>query len=183
MSPQAYQSRRRTVLVTPRLQVWVPLVFSAVVLLGGALFAWLIYRGAREALWAASLQGHFRFNTPYDIVGHQMVRQLAALFAVVVTASIAAFLVLVRRIRAGLLRLVETLRLSREGDLSTPTNAPGIRDLGVFGSQLDAIRGHTLGQIEGIREEVGILRKEPLPPEEFQLRWDRLKEAVGRIVP
>lgn len=183
MSPLAYQNRRRTVLVNPRLQVWVPLVFSAVVLLGGALFAWLVYRGAREALWGASLQGHFRFDTPYDIVSHRMVRQLAALFAVVFVASAAAFLILVRRIRAGLLRLVETLRMSGEGDLSTPTNVPGIRDLGLFGSQLDAIRGHTLGQIEGIREEAGILRKEPLPPEEFQLRWDRLRDAIGRIVP
>lgn len=183
MSSLSPHNRRRTVLVIPRLQVGVPLVFSAVVLLGGALFAWLTYRGAREALWAASLQGHFRFETPYEIVSKEMVRQLAALFVAVVLASIAAFLLIVRRIRAGMLRLVETLRMSGEGDLSTPTNAPGLRDVAIFGNQLDAIRGHTLGQIGEIREEIGILRKEPLSPEEFQLRWDRLKDAIGRIVP
>ena len=183
MSPLPYRSRRRTVLVSPRLQIGTALVFSAVVLLGGALFAWFLYRGSREALWAASFQGHFRGGTPYEILSGQVVRQLAVLFAAVTAAAVAAFVLLVLRIRAGMARLTEVLRMSGEGDLSSPANAPGLREVAIFGTQLDAVRSHTLGQIGEIREEVGVLRKEPFSPEEFQLRWDRLKVAIGRIVP
>lgn len=183
MTPFSPQSRRRTVLINPRLQIGTALVFTAVVFLGSALFAWLIYRGAREAFWAASIQGHYRFDTPYQVVGPQVVRQLIALFVVVAASSIVTFLMLIRRIRVGMVRLREVLRMSGEGDLSSPTNAPGLRDVAIFGKQLDTVRGYTLDRIREIREEVEVLRKEPLSPEEFQERWYRVKEKIGRIVP
>jgi len=183
MTPLPHQNRRRTVLINPRLQIGTALVFTAVVFLGGALFAWVMYRGSREALWAASIQGHFRFDTPYQIVSDQMVRQLITLFAVVAVAGILTFLLLIQRIRAGMIRLRTVLRMSGEGDLSSPTNAPGLQDVAIFGKQLDSAREYTLGQILEIRAEVEILRKEPLSPEEFQERWDRVKEKIGRVVP
>lgn len=183
MSPFPHRSRGRTVLISPRLQIGTALVFTAVVFLGGALFAWIIYRGSREALWAASFRGHFRFDTPYQVVSDQVVRQLAALFAVVAGAGILTFLLLVRRIRAGMTRLREVLRMSGEGDLSTPTNAPGLRDVAIFGKQLDAARECTLDRIREVRAEVEVLRKEPLSAEEFRRRWAGLKEKIGGIVP
>lgn len=183
MSPLPHQSRRRTVLINPRLQIGTTLLFAAVVLLSGALFAWLIYRGARETLWTASVQGHFRFDTPYQVVSDQVIRQLATLFAMVAAVGILSFLLLIRRIRAGMTRLREVFRISEEGDLSSPTNAPGLRDVAIFGEQLDAARGYTLDQIRQIRAEVEVLRKDPLSEEEFQRRWNGLKESFGRIVP
>lgn len=182
MSPLPQPIRRRTVLVNPRLQIGTALVFTAMVFLGGALFAWVFHQGSREALWAASYQGHFRLDSPYQVVGDPMIRQLVALFAVLVAACTLAFLLLIRRIRAGVNRLREVLRMSGEGDLSSPANAPGLREIGIFGEQLDAVRGSMLEQIREIREEAEILRKEPLPPEEFQERWGRLKQKIGRIV-
>ena len=65
--------------------------------------------------------------------------------------------------------------MSGEGDLSSPANAPGLREIGIFGKQLDAARGYTLEQIREIREEAEVLRREPLSPEEFRERWDRVK--------
>ncbi|GAB4364413.1 MAG: hypothetical protein Kow00128_06050 [Deltaproteobacteria bacterium] len=183
MSPLPHQNRRRTVLVNPRLQIGAALLFSAVVLVGGALFAWLIYRGARDALWEASVQGHFRFDTPYQVVSDQVVRQLLQLFSVVAVAGVVTFLLIIRRIQAGMNRLIEVLRLSGEGDLSSPTDAPGLREVAIFGAQLDAVREYTLGQIREIRSEVELLRKEPVSPEEFRSRWDGLKEKIGRIAP
>lgn len=183
MSPIPQQKRRRTFLVNPRLQVGAALLFTAAVFLGGILFAWLCYRGSREALWAASFQGHFRFETPYQLVGGRMVRLLVVLFAMVTAAGALIFLLFVRRIRAGLNRLCEVLRTSGEGDLSSSTNAPGLRELSEFGSQVDAVRGYTLDQIRGIRAEVEIMRKEPLPQEEFRQRWEGLRDQIGRIVP
>lgn len=171
------------ILINPRFQIGTALVFTAVVFLGGALFAWMIYRGSREAFWAASFRGHFRFDTPYQVISDQVVRQLAALFAVVAGANILTFLLFVRRIRAGITRLCEVLRMSEEGDLSTPTNAPGFRDVAIFGKRLDAAREYTLDRIREIRAEMEVLRKEPLSAEEFRRRWDGLKEKIGGIVP
>lgn len=183
MSPLPHQSRRRSVLINPRIQIGTALVFTVVVLLGGTLFAWILYRGSREALWAASIKGHFQVDSPYQVVSDRMVLQLITLFAGVTAAGILTFQLLLRRIRVGMNRLREVLRLSGDGDLSSPTNAPGLRDIAIFGKQLDAVRGYTLDQIREIREEVEVLRKEPLSPEEFQERWERVKEKIGRIVP
>jgi len=183
MSRHPHQNRRRTVLINPRLQIGTALVFTAVVFLGGALFAWIFYRESREALWAASIQGHFRVDTPYQVVGDQVVRHLFTLFAGLAAACILMSLLLIQRIRAGMNRLREVLRMSGEGDLSSPANAPGLREIGIFGKQLDAARGYTLEQIREIREEAEVLRREPLSPEEFRERWDRVKEKIGRIVP
>lgn len=183
MSPLPRQSRRRTVLINPRLQIGAGLLFTAVVVLGGILFAVLIFQGARDALRDASVQGHFRFDAPYQVVGDRLVRQLLLLFSVVTLAGTAAFLLLVRRFRTGMNRLLEVLRMSGEGDLSTATNASGHRDVAVFGVQLDAVREYALDRIREIRAEVQLLRKEPVPPEEFQERWDALKENIGRGTP
>jgi len=183
MSPIPRQSRRRTVLINPRFQIGAALLFTAVLVLGGTLFAVLIFQGVRDALRDASVQGHFRFDTPYQVVGDRVVRQLILLFSVVTLAWTAAFLLFVRRLRNGMTRLLEVLRMSGEGDLSTATNASGHRDLAVFGVQLDSGREYALDRIREIRAEVQLLRKEPLPPEEFQDRWDALKERIGRGTP
>lgn len=181
MSPIPKQTRRRTILINPRLQAGTALVFGGVLLLAGALFAWFVYRDSREALWTASIRGHFGFDTPYRIVGDRVVRQLILLYATLSASSTLIFLLLIRRIRAGMTRLREVLRISGDGDLSSPSNAPGLREIGMFGRQLDAVRSDTLDRIREIREEVEILRAGSLPPGEFQERWDRVKERIGRI--
>ncbi len=183
MSPIPHQNRRRTVLINPGMQIGAAILFTALIALGGALFVGLIFQGAREALWDASVRGHFRFETPYQIVGDLVVRHLLFLFSGVALAGTAAFLLLVRRVRAGVARLLEVLRLSGEGDLSVASDAPGLRDLAIFGTQLDAAREHTLDRIREIRAEVEALRKEPVSAEEFQARWDGLKEKIGGIAP
>lgn len=183
MSPLPRQSRRRTVLINPRLQIGAAILFTAVLVLGGTLFAVLIFQGARDALRDASFQGHFRIDSPYQVVGDRLVRQLIFLFSVVTLAGTAVFLFLVRRLRTGMNRLLEVFRLSGEGDLSTATNASGHRDLAIFGVQFDAVREYALDRIREIRAEVELLRKDPVPPEEFQERWDALKERIGRGTP
>ncbi|MBI5418494.1 MAG: methyl-accepting chemotaxis protein [Deltaproteobacteria bacterium] len=169
--------------MSPRLQWGSGLFFAAVVLAGGVLFGWSFYREARGALRIASLQAHYEFLSPYPIVGPALVRSLAALFVMTMAASALVFFLQVRRIREGVARLVEVFRISGEGDMSTPADAPGIDEIASLGRKVDAIRSETLSLVAEIREEAEILRKEPLPPEEFRKRWDALKGKIGRIAP
>lgn len=176
-------SRRRTIFVNPKFQVGVALCFTTMILAGAALFAWLFHFSARRMLLAASFQGHYHFLAPYEIIGGSMTRHLAVLFLGVMAASLPLFLLLVRRIRRGVDRLLETFRLSMEGDLSTPTEAQGPPDVMALGTKIDAIRSRTLAQINDIRAEAEFLSKEPLPPDEFNRRWDALKQAMRRVAP
>lgn len=183
MTPVPTAIRRRTVLVNPRLQLGTALALAAVLLAGGILFGVALHRVGRDALWTASFRGHFPLRTPYELLGGLVVRRLAALFGLVTVAGGAVLLLMLRRIDAGLARVAESFRASAAGDLSTPTNAPGPRGIADLGVQLDVVREQVLGLIGDLRREADLLRKEPLPEDEFLRRWKGLKERIGRIAP
>ncbi len=176
-------SRRRTIFVNQRFQLGVALCFVIVVLAGAALFAWFFRLSASRLLLAASYQGHYHFLTSYDLIGGSMVRHLTLLFLGVMAASLLLFLLLLRRIHGEVVRLLETFRLSMEGDLSTPTESSGPKDFKTLGTKIDAIRSRTLAQINDIRAEAEFLSKEPLSAEEFNRRWNALKHTMGRVAP
>lgn len=157
--------------------------FAAAVLVASALFGWSFHRYAKNALRVASLQGHYHFLTPYEIVGGALVRNLVALSAAGLASCILVFLLILRRVRRGVGRLVDGFRRSAEGDLSTPTEARGILDVTDLGRKVDASRSRTLLLIREAREEAEFLRNEPLPDEEFARRWDALKQTLQRIAP
>jgi len=177
------QNRRRNIFINPRFQGGVALAFAAVVFAGGALFAWLLYRDVRAALWEASLRAHFRIRTPYEIVGESVLRHLAGMFAVVLAGSAGVFLLVVRRIRRGIGAVVASLGRSAQGDLSTPTAASGLEEIEIFGGQVDEVRRSVLSQVEGIRAGVEALRAGALPEEEFRRGWDELRRRIGGLAP
>lgn len=176
--------QRRIILINPRFQGRVAMLFTAIILVGGGLLAFTIYGDARDALWNASVRGHFETElTPYTIVRTVLVRDLAVLFVGLLAASFVLFFLLMRRIRRGLGRLVEVMRKSGDGDLSTPTGLHGPREMTMFGERLDGIRARTLLEIREVRKEALVLEKENLPQEEHRRRWEELKERIGRIAP
>lgn len=177
------KNRRKIVYINPRVQGGTTLFFSAIVVAGAALFSWLVYDHIRLALWDSTYRGHFQIRTPYQIVDDIVISHLAALFVGVLAASFIAFFLLMRRIRAGIRRVAEVLELSAEGDLSTPTNAPGLKEIESFGEQLDAARAHTLSRIREIREDLAFLRSGAASPEECRSRWEDLKGKIGRVAP
>ena len=184
MSPlRSSRIPRRTLLVNPRFQCGVALCFSMAVFAAGALFGWSFYRCATSALRIASLQAHYHFLAPYSILGDALIRHVAILSAGVLAASLFLLVLLVRRVRRGVGRLVESLRRSAQGDLSTPTEAEGLRDVVRLGTKIDAARARTLSRIHEIRAEVDVLRSEPLPEEEFERRWRELKTAFRKVAP
>jgi len=185
MSPHTsrHLARRRIFLVKPRFQGTVALCFAAIVFAGAALFAGFFSQYARTALRVASLQGHYDFLSPHEIIGSALALHVLALSAGVLAGSLLVLLFLVRRIRSGVERLVETFRVSMEGDLSSPTNATGLSDIAELGRKVDASRSRTLSRIREIRADVEFLRSEPLTDEEFAKRWDALKAAIRRVVP
>ncbi len=174
---------RRTVFINPRFQGGIALCFGAVILGGAALFAWFFYLSSSSSLLAASFRGHYHFLRPFEIIGGSVVRHLLLLLAGTAAACLLLVLLLVRRIRGGVDRLLETFRLSMEGDLSTPTEAPGLSDLRSLGTRIDGIRSLTLEQIRGLRAEAEFLRREPLTEEEFAGRWEALKRSMQRVAP
>lgn len=169
--------------MNPRFQGGVALCFAAVVFASGALFAWSFYRYARTALRVASLQGHYHFLSPQEILGGGLAGHVLALSIFVLAGSLLVLTLLVRRIRGGAGRIAEVFRLSEEGDLSAPTEAPGLSDLTELGEKIDAARSRTLSRIREIRAEADFLRREPLAEEEFSKRWDALKAAIRRVAP
>lgn len=184
MSPHASRKfTRKTVFVNPRFQGGVALRFAAVVSAGGALFGLSFYYCARAALRVASLQGHFHFLSPYEIVGDALVRHVAVLSAGVMAASLLVLLLLVRKVRGGIGRLVESFLISAEGNLSAPTEAPGLSGITDLDGKIDSARSRTLSQIRTVREEAEFLRSEPLSEEEFAKRWDALKAAIRKVAP
>ena len=185
MSRQAsrHLAKRRILLVKQRLQGTVALCFAAVVFTGAALFAVFFYRTARTALRAASLQGHYDFLSPYEILGGELGRYVAVLSAGVLAGSLFVLLLLVRRIRGGTGRLVETFRVSMEGDLSSPSNPTGPSDIAELGKMIDASRSRTLSRIREIRADVELLRSAPQIDTEFAKRWEALKSAIRQVVP
>jgi hypothetical protein len=184
MSPRAPRhAARRTVFVNPRFQGGVALCFAAVVCAGAVLFALSFHNYSKSALRVASIQGHYHFLTPYDIIGAALGRHVAALSAGVIAASLVVLFLIVHRIRRGAERLVETFRISMDGDLSSPANAGEIRDFADLGKKIDAARGRTLSKIREIASEAEFLRSEPLSDEEFARRWDGMKAAMRKLAP
>lgn len=184
MNPRAPRhAARRTVFVNPRFQGGVALCFAAAVCAGAVLFALLFHNYAKSALRVASVKGHYHFMAPYDIIGEALGRHVAALSAGVLAASLLLLFLLVRRVRNGVGRLVETFRISMEGDLSSPANAGALPDIADLGRKIDAARGRTLSRIRDIAAEAEFLRNEPLSDEEFARRWEGVKAAIGRVAP
>ena len=174
---------RRTIFINPRFQVGVAACFAAAVLVAAALFGWSFHRYAKSALRIASLQGHYHFHTPYEIVGEALVRDVAALTVAGLAACLVVFLLILRRVRRGVGRLVDAFRRSAEGDLSTPTEARGILDVTDLGRRIDASRSRTLSLLLEARNEADRMRNDPLPDEEFARRWDALKETLRKVAP
>lgn len=184
MSQMPQYNMRRIILINPRFQLRVAMLFCAIILLGGALLAFRIFLDARAELVVATARGHFENDlTPFQIVSGVIVRDLLVVAGGLLVASFALFAVLMRRIHAGLLRLVEILLKSAEGDLSTPTKAPGPVEIGLFGERLDGIRGKTLVLFNEIRADAAALESGSLSGDEFRCRWNALKEKLGRVAP
>ncbi|MBM2827807.1 MAG: hypothetical protein HW408_339 [Actinobacteria bacterium] len=177
------ENRRKIVFINPRVQGGTALFFSAIVIVGAALFSGLVYEDIRLALWDSTYRGHFMIRTPYQIVEEILKTHLACLFLGVLAVSFLAFFLLIRRIRAGINRVADVLAMSAEGDLSTPANVPGLKEMVSFGERLDAARSHTLSRIDEMKEDLAFLRSGSASPEEYRRRWEDIKGRIGRVAP
>ncbi len=175
--------RRKIYYINPRFQGGAALVFSAMIVAGGILFGRLVYGDLGQALWAAAMQGHYTMDTPYEIARDALLWHLAGLSATVSCLAVIVFLFLVRAIRRGIGRVIEALRASEDGDLSTPTDARGLTEFARFGERVDAARADTLSRIVALREEAASLSAGGVPPEEFRTRWDELKRTIREVAP
>jgi hypothetical protein len=182
-TPAPSHISRRTIFVNPKLQGGAALCFSLAVLGGGLLFGLSFFRWAGSAIRIASFQGHYNFMSAYPVLGEALARHVAALSAGVLATSLLILLIMVRMVRRGAGRLVETFRISAEGDLSTPSGVEGLPNLAGLGNKVDAARGRTLARIQELREEADFLRREPVSDEEFARRWKELKDAIGKVAP
>jgi hypothetical protein len=175
--------RRRSKLVNPRLQGGAAVRIAVIVLVAGALIAFLLFRDLRQALWDASYGGHFAFPTTFRVVKGILARWLVLLFALVFAGGSLAFFWHVRGIRLGITRLEKVLQASAMGDLSSPAGARSPGGLIDFELEIDDVRSYTFGLIDEVRSEVKALRTPVLSEEEFAGRWEELKGKIGRIVP
>jgi len=175
--------RRRNRIVNPRIQGPAAILAAAVVLAVGSLTALFLFRGLRQALWDASLSGHFPYSSPFLIVRDILVRTHLSLFGLVFAGGGLAFLWCERRIRNGVSRLVETFEASAGGDLSSPSDLREMPEFLDIGELADGVRFRTLDLAGEARREAEAMRTSRLDPEEFALRWDALKERIGRIAP
>lgn len=178
-----FQFRRRTKLVIPKLQGGAAILIIAVVLAAGAMAGLLLYRDIRHALMNASASGHFVFPTPFPVASGILVRHLLVLFALVFAGGSVAFLWYVRRVRRGLSGLTRAFEAARKGDLSSRSDVRSFKDLVDFGTEIDAVRSHTLARIGEVRGEAEAMRTSGLSQAEFETRWEALKEKIGRIAP
>lgn len=183
MSDPSVTKRRRIIYINPRMQGGIAIVFAAIIVVGAALFAWLVHSDIKQALWESAYRGHFLARTPYRIVDDILVSHLAGLFLGVLAVSFLAFFLLLRRIRTGVRQVADAFARSAEGDLATPTAAAGLKELATFGKQVDAARLLTLSRIEGIRADLAFLRSCPASAGEFRRRWDSMKEKIGGLLP
>jgi hypothetical protein len=174
---------RKIYYVNPRLQGGVALLFAAIVAAGGAFFGFSLLGELRAALGNAALQGHYALGSPYEVVRQTVVSHLVALFLGVSLVGTAAFLLVVRTTERGLERVIAVLRVSVDGDLSTPARAPGLPEIARFGEQMDLIRTATLSQVEELRGDVAQLAQDGASADDFRLRWDMLKQKIRRIAP
>ncbi len=175
--------RRRSKLVNPRLQGGAGIQIGIIVLVAGMVMALLLFFDIRQALWDASYGGHFDFPTPFRVVRGILVPRLLALFALVFAGGSLAFFWHVQRIRKGIFRLVEILKASAMGDLSSPSEARGPGGIIDLEMEIEDIRSYTLGLIDEVRSDLETMRTSALPEEEFTRRWEAVKEKIRRIVP
>lgn len=184
MNTMPQYNMRRIVLINPRFQLRVAMFFCAIILLGGALLAFQIFRDVQGVLVEATARGHFDNDlTPFMLVSDVIVRDLLVMAGGLLVATFVLFAFLLRRIHAGILRLVEVLLKSAQGELSTPTDAPGPAEIGAFGERLDGIRGTTLVLIKEIRGDAAALESASLSEDDYKARWNALKEKLGRLAP
>ena len=181
LAPQP--SRPRVRYVSPRFQGPAVLAFAAIIAIGGAIFWKLVDGEFQRVIPLAAVQGHYTFGSAYDIVRDLLAWHLAGLFVGVFLAGSALVLFLVAATRHGIGRAVDSLRVSADGDLSTPTGTSAIGEFDRFGKKIDAARSDTLASILMARNEVAALAAGGIPPEEFRLRWDELKHRIRRIAP
>ena len=177
------RSRRTIYYVEPRYQGAAALAFAGLLAAGGTVCGWLLDRDLGEALRDVSLQGHYPMTSAYEVVRELLVVRLVALFAAVCLAGSAMFLLLLRATLRGGARVVEVLRASSEGDLSTPSRVEGLSQFARLGEQIDLARDETLARLRAVRAEAASIVSGNLPPEEFRLRWDALKQKIREVAP
>lgn len=182
-APQGIKFRRKIHYINPRFQGGAALVVSAVVVAGAVLFGALVYRDVGEALWEAALRGHFVVETPYEIVRDALLWHLAGLSATVSFLGVVVFLLLVKAVRTGVGRSIESFRASEDGDLSTPTDARGLTEFRRFGELVDLTRASALSRVAALREEAAALAACGLPAEAFRPRWEELMRKIREVAP
>ncbi|MHB1013359.1 MAG: hypothetical protein ACYC37_10710 [Desulfobacteria bacterium] len=175
--------RPRIRYISPRFQGPAALAFSAIIAIGGAIFWKLVDGEFRWVFPRAAIRGHYTFGSAYDIVRDLLEWHLAGLFVGVFLAGALLVLLLVAATRHGIGKAVDSLRASADGDLSTPTGTGPIGEFDRFGEKIDAARSDTLATVREIRSETAALATGGISPEEFRLRWDKLKQRMRGIAP
>jgi len=182
-NPALQMSRTRIRYVSPRFQGPAALAFAVIIAAGGAIFWKLVDGEFQRVFLRAAIRGHYTFGSAYDIVRDLLARHLAGLFVGVFLTGSVLVLLLVAATRHGIGKVVDSLRASADGDLSTPTIKGPIGDFTRFGEKIDAARSDTLAFVQEIRSETAALSAGGISQEEFRLRWDELKQRIRRIAP
>lgn len=175
--------RRKIHYINPRFQGGAALLVSTMVVAGAVLFGALVYRDVGKALWESSMRGHFLAESPYEIVRDALLWHLAGLSVTVSCLALIAFLLLLNAVRSGIGRVIAAFRASEAGDLSTPTEAGGLKEFRRFGELVDLTRGSALDRVRALREEAAELASGGLPPEAFRARWEELKGKIREVAP
>jgi hypothetical protein len=175
--------RPRIRYVNPRFQGPAVLAFAAIIVIGGAIF-WILVDGQFQQVFPqAAVRGHYTFRSAYDIVQDLLFWHLAFLFSGVFLAGSVLVLLLVAATRNGIGKAVDSLRVSADGDLSTPTGPGPIGEFERFGYKIDAARTDTLNSVRTFRSDAAGLAAGGISREEFRLRWDELKQRIRTIAP
>jgi hypothetical protein len=169
--------------VSPRFQGPAVLAFAAIIVTGGTIFWKLVDSEFQRVFLHAAIQGHYAFDSAYDIVRDLLAWHLASLFVGVFLTGSVLILLLVAATRHGIGKTVDSLRRSADGDLSTPTGSGPIGEFDRFGKKIDAARSDTLASVLKIRGDAAALAASGTSPQEFRLRWDELKHQIRRIAP
>ena len=175
--------RPRIRYVSPRFQGPAVLAFAAIIATGGVIFWKLVDSEFQRIFLHAAIRGHYTFDSAYDIVRDLLAWHLAGLFLGVFLAGSGLVFLLVAAIRHGIGKAVNSLRAAADGDLSRPTGTGPVGEFDRFGEKIDAARSVTLASVQKIRSEAAALAAGGMPPEEFRLRWDELKQQLRAIAP
>jgi len=183
MKARPHPYRRNIRYVNPRYQGGAALMFAAVIVATGTAFGRMVYLELGERLRTFALRGHYPVKTPYEVVREPLAWHIAGLLAGVLLLGTAAFLLFMWATRRGVRHVVETLRRSAEGDLSTPTGSPGLKEFVRLGKEFDGARADLLEELREVRSEAASLASGGIPPDEFHARWDGLKQRIRGIAP